>query len=172
MQRTDHRCSVIRKLLTCEVCHELRFLPCLVFMLFSFIIITTWKKYSEVFRVNWRKKKIIDWLPTAQSKIKCRFFTDYWGIMQNIEEQRSGIFIADMYMKIFEDNVLNNFDEYFFNFFTDIFKHLQIEIRDNLWCWKLLQNDEYFVKSSNIQYRFLQNLCRITFAHKMRHSLR
>ena len=32
------------------------------------------------------------------------------------KEQRWGIFVADIYMKIFEDNVRKNFDEYFFQF--------------------------------------------------------
>ena len=41
---------------------------------------------------------------------------NYSRIIQNIEEQCLGIFIADIYLKIFEDNVLNNFDQYFFIF--------------------------------------------------------
>ena len=42
----------------------------------------------------------------------------YCGTIQNIEEPCRGIFIADIYLKIFEDNVLHNFDI----FFTDISK--------------------------------------------------
>ena len=42
---------------------------------------------------------------------------DYCGIIQNIEEQNEGIFIADNYKKIFEDNVLNNFVKHFLHFF-------------------------------------------------------
>ena len=58
-------------------------------------------------------------------------FIDYCGIVQNIEKQCVGTFIADVYMKIFEDNVLNNFDRYMF--FSQIFvKYVQIKIRDTL----------------------------------------
>ena len=58
----------------------------------------------------------------AQSATKCRVVIDYCGVIQNIEEQYGGIFIADILMKIFEDNVLNNFDEYFFLFFSNFCK--------------------------------------------------
>ena len=47
----------------------------------------------------------------TQSIAKYRVFIDYCGIKQNIEEKCGGISI----MKIFEDNVLNNFDKYFFS---------------------------------------------------------
>ena len=49
---------------------------------------------------------------------------------KNIDEQCRGIFTADIYLKILEDNVLNNFDKYiFFSILsTDIFQ----KIRDNL----------------------------------------
>ena len=38
-------------------------------------------------------------------------FIDYFGMAQNIDEQCGGIFIADIYMEIFEDNALNKFDK-------------------------------------------------------------
>ena len=60
----------------------------------------------------------------TQSKTKCTLFIDYCGIIQNIKEQCGGIFIADIYVKICEDIVLNNFDRYFSIFFTDICKIL------------------------------------------------
>ena len=46
---------------------------------------------------------------TFQAKSKCRVFMGYCGVMKNIAEQCGGIFISDIY-KIFEDNVLNNFN--------------------------------------------------------------
>ena len=55
-----------------------------------------------------------------QSKSKCRVFVEYCGIIQNIEELCAGNFIADSYMKIFEDNILNNFEKYFFQFFSQV----------------------------------------------------
>ena len=48
----------------------------------------------------------------SQSETKCRVFTDYCDIIQNIEEQCGGVFVADIYVEVFEDNVLNNFDKY------------------------------------------------------------
>ena len=49
-----------------------------------------------------------------------------YGLMKNIEEQCGGILIADIYTKIFGNNVLNSFDEYLFQFFSQIFvKYLQ-----------------------------------------------
>ena len=41
----------------------------------------------------------------------------YCGAIQNIEEWCGGIFSVNIYMKIFEYNVLNNFDKYCFIFF-------------------------------------------------------
>ena len=40
---------------------------------------------------------------------------DFYGIIHNIEEQCEAYFIADIYMKIFEDDLLNNFDIIFFH---------------------------------------------------------
>ena len=59
-------------------------------------------------------------------------------MIQNIEEQCGGIFIADIYMKIFKDNVLNNFDKYTFYFFSSFFsqmlvKYLQINKKVSPW---------------------------------------
>ena len=54
----------------------------------------------------------------TQSNTKCRVFTDYYGTMQNIKGQCGGIYIGDMYIKIFKDNVLNNFDKYFFTYIS------------------------------------------------------
>ena len=61
--------------------------------------------------------RIASQIASTQSKTKCRVFIGYCGILQKIEEQCGGIFIADIYVKIFEDNVLNNFDKYFQTFF-------------------------------------------------------
>ena len=49
-------------------------------------------------------------------------------MVQNFEEQCGGIFTADIYLKIIDVNVLNNFDKCFFIFFSRIFeKYLQIK---------------------------------------------
>ena len=59
----------------------------------------------------------------SQSNTSADIFIDYCGIMQNIEEQCGESFTADIYLKIFEDNVMNNFDIFFsIFFFTDICK--------------------------------------------------
>ena len=48
----------------------------------------------------------------AQSKISADIIIYYCGIIQNIKEKCGGVFTADIYLKIFEDNVLN--DKYIF----------------------------------------------------------
>ena len=46
--------------------------------------------------------------------------------MQMVREQFGEKFIADIFLKIFEDNVLNKLDKYFlYVFFTDIRKYLR-----------------------------------------------
>jgi len=50
----------------------------------------------------------------SQSKTSADIFIDYCGIIQNIDEQCGGVFIVDIYLKISEDNELNNLDKYFF----------------------------------------------------------
>ena len=86
-----------------------------------------------------------------------RSMNNYWSLVCNntvYQEQREEVFISNSYMKIFEDNGLNNFDKYF-SIFSQIFvKYLQIKVRDSLLYSKLLQNKWFFVISSNIRYRF------------------
>ena len=127
-------------------------------------------RVSRHWGVPWNRS---DLHSSTHCKTSADLFIDYCGIIHNIEEQYEGIFIADIYLKIFEDNVLNIFDKYFFNFFSHISpRDLKIKIRDILWYSKLLQNIVYCFISSTIQYRFLQNLYRIICTHKMQHSLR
>ena len=57
----------------------------------------------------------------TQSKTSADIFIEYFNIIQYTEEQCGGIFTADIYLKIFEDNVLNNFDHFFY-IFTDTCK--------------------------------------------------
>ena len=66
-----------------------------------------------------RKRSCSSAFCTAQSKICADIFIDYCGVMQNIEEQCGGIFTADiiiLYLKIFEYNVLNNFERFFYRY--------------------------------------------------------
>ena len=56
-----------------------------------------------------------------RAKTSADIFIDYCGIMQNFEKQCGGIFTVDIYLKIFEDNVLNSFDTYFFYLFFRLF---------------------------------------------------
>ena len=58
----------------------------------------------------------------TQSKTSADIFIDYCGAIQYIEEKCGEIFTADIYLKIFEYNLLNNFDKYLFNFFHDFCK--------------------------------------------------
>ena len=46
----------------------------------------------------------------------------YGVLLYDTEFRRTvwGLFIADIYMKIFEDNVPNNLDKYIFQFFSEI----------------------------------------------------
>ena len=68
-------------------------------------------------------------------------------------------FTADIYLKIFEDKILNNFDKLHFFLNSQIFvRYLQIKIRDSLWYSKLLRNNEYFLIFSTILYKCLQNM--------------
>ena len=86
-------------------------------------------------------------------------------MIQSIEGQCGGISIADIYVKIFEDNLQNNFGKYIFcNFFSQIFiEYIQIKVMGSLWCQKLLQNNEYLC---HLQI-FGTDLYRIIFTHKM-----
>ena len=60
---------------------------------------------------------------SSQSMTSTDIFIDYCSIIQNIAEQCGEIFIVDIYLKIFEDNVLNNIYKFFFFFFlTNICK--------------------------------------------------
>ena len=56
----------------------------------------------------------------TQSKTSAVISIDYCGIIQNIEEQCEGIFTDDIYLKIIEDNVLNNFDKNVYAVFSQI----------------------------------------------------
>ena len=70
------------------------------------------KRYPHSLAIHW----------SPQSKTSADFFIDYCGVMQNIAEQCGGTVTADIYLKIFEDNVLNSYDKYIFIFFTDIYE--------------------------------------------------
>ena len=49
----------------------------------------------------------------SQSKTNAVVIIDC-GTIQNIEEQCGRIFTADIHLKIYEDNIPNNFDKYIF----------------------------------------------------------
>ena len=69
-------------------------------------------------------------------KTSADFLINYCGIIQNIG--------ANIYLRIFEDNILNNFYIYLLLIFSQIYvKCLQIYVRDSLWCSNLRQNNEY-----------------------------
>ena len=68
----------------------------------------------------------------TDSITKCSVLINYCGTIQNIEEQCGYIFIADVYVKIFEDNLLNNFAIHLKKKFTDIYRLSSNKIEDSL----------------------------------------
>ena len=74
-----------------------------------------WKPKDARSLVSVETYQILDAI--TLSKTSADIYTDYCDIIQNIAEQCGGIFNDDICLKIFEDDVLNNFDKYFFNYF-------------------------------------------------------
>ena len=89
-------------------------------------------------------------------------------MIQNIEEQCRVVFIADIYVKIFEDNVLNNFDKYFIQFFTDIYKISSNENeRYSLVLKVTAEQLIFFIVFKYIRHRFVHDLYRTIFTQKI-----
>ena len=59
---------------------------------------------------------------STQFKTSADIFIDYCGMIQNFEEQCRGIFTADIYLKICEDDILNKFDNFIPFIFTEYLK--------------------------------------------------
>ena len=72
----------------------------------------TYGLHRQSYDKLWIRKISYEYI-TDQSKSSADFFIDYCSIMVNIEEQCGEIFVYDIYLMIYKDKVLNNFDSYF-----------------------------------------------------------